>query len=147
MKTRATLFAAALALSAAFAGSAAADEVWVMPSGNQLVYDRDVGNVAVLTYQAEQGRERGQIFVVGLGGRGEGRGRYEAYWVEADDAGAACPASLVDAEGRTWRRWGIASASFASPSFPSRLTVTRSACLNPAVTRVTARPVVGAGVR
>lgn len=61
------------------------------------------GDVAILTQPAEQGLEPGQIFVVGLRGHYEGRSDYQAYWVEADDAGSACAASLVDAEGRTWR--------------------------------------------
>ena len=143
-------FAAALALALALAlapAPASADEVWAFPSGNQLTYDRDVGEVAVLTYRAEQGLELGQIFVVGLGGQYEGRSTYQAYWVEADDAGPACAASLVDAEGRTWRRWGIAIVRFANPSFPSRLTLSRGACLSAPSERVTARPVVGAGAR
>ena len=147
MNVRTAFIAGAVALGALFAGSAIADEVWSLPSGNQLVYDRDVGNVAVLTYQAAQGTEKGQIFVVGLGGQSTGRTHYQGYWVEADDAGAACPAALVDAEGKTWHRWGLASVSFTSPTFPSRITVTRAECLSLTGTPVTARPVVGAGVR
>ena len=147
MTNRWSIGAAALAIGVLFSPPAAADELWVLPSGNQLTYDRDVGNVAVLTYPAEQGLARGQIFVVGLGGQYEGRSRYQAYWVEADDAGPVCAASIVDAEGRTWRRWGLATVSFASSSFPSRLTLSRGECLSPPVGRVTARPVIGAGVR
>lgn len=140
------LFVAALAFCA-FAPAASADEVWSLPSGNQLVYDRDIGNVAVLTYRPEQGSGQGQIFVVGLGGQYEGRTRYQAYWVEADDAGAACPASIVDAEGHTWRRWGLATVTFASRSFPSRITISRGECLGAPHGSIAARPVVGAGVR
>lgn len=36
---------------------------------------------------------------------------------------------------------------FANPSFPSRLTLSRSGSLSAPSERVTARPVVGAGVR
>lgn len=147
MKARLLTVVASLAVGMLFSTPASADEVWVLPSGNQLTYDRDVGDVAVLTYRPEQGVEAGQIFVVGLGGHYEGRSRYEAYWVEAEDAGPACPAALVDAEGRTWRRWGLATVSFASPNFPSRLTLSRGECLSAPSGRVTARPVVGAGVR
>jgi len=148
MKLRTLCLTAALSFGAIFAGSAIADEVWVMPSGNQIVYDRDVGDTAVLTYRAEQGLQSGQIFVVGLGGRSEGRNAYQGYWVEADDAGAACPAAIVDAEGKTWRRWGLVTIAFAKPSFPSSITITRGECLHaPAGRGVAARPVVGAGVR
>jgi hypothetical protein len=144
MKLRIMLTALALTLIAA---PASADEVWSLPSGNQLVYDRDVGDTAVLTYVPEQGDGRGQIFVVGLAGQYEGRGAYQAYWVENDDAGAACPAALTDAEGNTWRRWGIATISFQRATFPSRITIARGECLNAPSGRITARPVVGAGVR
>ena len=147
MTNRWSIGAAALAIGVLLLSPAAADELWVLPSGNQLTYDRDVGNVAVLTYPAEQGLAPGQIFVVGLGGQYEGRSRYQAYWVEADDAGPACAASIVDAEGRNWRRWGLANVTFAKSSFPSRLTLSRGECLSPPSGRVTARPVIGAGVR
>jgi hypothetical protein len=145
MKSR--LFAAAVALAASLAAPAAADEVWSLPSGNQVIYDRDVGNTAVLTYTPEQGAGRGQIFVVGMAGQVEGRGRYQAYWVENDDAGAACPAALTDAEGNSWRRWGLATVTFQRPGFPSAITISRGECLTAPAGRVMARPVVGAGVR
>lgn len=147
MSIRIACFAAALALGALIAPAAIADEVWSLPSGNQLVYDRDAGSVAVLTYRAEQGLQQGQIFVVGLGGVSEGRGRYQAYWVEADDAGPACPAAIVDAEGHTWHRWGLATVAFASRTFPSRITISRGECLSAPHGSINARPVVGAGVR
>lgn len=148
MNLRALGFAAACLAAVLAPGSAAADEVWSLPSGNQLVYDRDAGATAVLTYRAEQGESAGQMFVVGLGGQYEGRGAYQGYWVEADDAGPACAAAIVDAEGNTWRRWGLVTVTFARPTFPSRVTITRGECLSaPSNRRIVAQPVVGAGVR
>lgn len=140
------LLTTATATLALLAGPAAADEVWSLPSGNQVIYDRDVGDTAVLTYTPEQGLERGQIFVVGMAGQ-EARGRYQGYWVENDDAGAACPATLIDAEGHSWRRWGLATVVFQRPGFPSSITLSRGECLGAPSGRVTARPVIGAGVR
>lgn len=145
MKSR--MLAAAIAFTALSVAPAGADEVWSLPSGNQVVYDRDVGATAVLTYTPEQGSGRGQIFVVGLGGQYEGRGRYQAYWVEDGGAGAACPALLTDAEGNAWRRWGLATVTFQRPGFPSPITISRGECLSAPSGRVTARPVVGARVR
>jgi hypothetical protein len=147
MKARLSIGVVSLALGMLFSAPAVADEACVLPSGNQLIYDRDVGDVAVLTYRAEQGLAPGQIFIVGLGGEYEGRYHYQGYWVEADDAGPVCPAALVDAEGRTWRRWGLVRLTFARPNFPSRLTLSKGECLNAPSGRLTARPVVGAGVR
>ncbi len=54
MKARLSIVAMSLVLSMLFSAPASADEVWVLPSGNQLTYDRDVGSTAVLTYRAEQ---------------------------------------------------------------------------------------------
>lgn len=147
MKSRLSLGGVALAVGLLSSVPASADEVWVLPSGNQLVYDRDVGDAAVLTYRAEQGLNPGQIFLVGLAGNFEERTSYVGYWVEADDAGSTCPAGLVDAEGRTWRRWGLATVTFVRRNFPSRLTLSRGECLSAPSGKVTARPVVGAGVR
>ena len=141
-----TLLAGAI-FAASFAAPALADESWSLPSGNQVVYDRDIGNTAVLTYQPEQGQGRGQVFVVGLGGRSANRGQYTAYWVEADDAGPACPAAIVDAEGRMWRRWGLATVVFGNPNGPSAISISQADCLTMRWRSVTARPVEGGGVR
>jgi hypothetical protein len=138
----------AAALVAATPLAAAADEVWSLPSGNQVVYDRDVGETAVFSYKAEQGLASGWIFVPGLAGVYEGRGTYRGYWVEEADAGDNCAAGLVDAEGKTWRRWGLAEIKFAKPTFPSKIRIARGNCLNGFQGKpVTAKPVIGAGVQ
>lgn len=126
---------------------ATADEVWSLPSGNQIVYERDAGTTAVLSYRAEQGLAPGLIFVVGLGGQYEDRGAYQAYWTEADDAGPACPARLVDAEGKAWKRWGVAEVRFEKKGFPSAIRVRRGECFAALGAPVLAKSVVGAGVR
>jgi hypothetical protein len=126
---------------------AGADEVWVTRAGHQIVYDRDAGTTAVLTYVAEQGLAKGQIFVAGLAGAEARTGTFQGIWVEADDAGPACLFSIVDAEGKTWARWGIARVNFVKPSFPSAIRITRGTCLEDAKTVVKAKPVVGAGLK
>ena len=137
----------ALALACLAATPASADEVWSLPSGNQIVYERDAGDVAVLSYKPEQGMGKGLIFVMGLGGKYEGRGRFQAYWTEDDDAGAACPVALTDGEGKTWHRWGLATIRFRKPSFPSSIVIARGECLAAPHGHTRARPVIGAGVR
>ena len=137
----------AAALLASIALAASADEVWSLPSGNQIVYERDAGATAILSYKPEVGLESGYIFVPGLGGYYSGRGAYQGYWVEAGDAGPVCAASLVDAEGKTWQRWGIAEVKFQKPDFPSRITLKRGDCFGAAKQKITARPVVGAGIQ
>ena len=127
-------------LATLFAGQAMADESWSLPNGNQLIYDRDIGSTAVLTYQPARGRGRGQIFVVGLGGQASNRGQYTAYWVEADDAGVLCPAGIVDAEGRLWHRWGLASVAFGNSGSPSPITIFQAECLTTQWRSATARP-------
>lgn len=135
------------ALIAAAPLAAMADEVWSMPSGNQIVYERDAGTTAILSYKPEVGLDAGYIFVPGLGGQYEGRGAYQGYWVEAADTGPACAASLIDAEGKSWQRWGIAEVKFQKPGFPSAITLKRGTCFGPAQKKITAKPVVGAGLQ
>ncbi|MGA1342860.1 MAG: hypothetical protein ACO33A_07400 [Hyphomonas sp.] len=136
---------AAIALAAPLAGFA--DEVWSLPSGNQIVYDRDTGDTAVLSYMPERGLEKGWIFVPGLAGVYEGRATYQGYWVEPAEAGAACPAALIDAEGTAWARWGAIEIKFVKPTFPSKIKIKRTNCFRPAETRLTAKPVIGAGLQ
>jgi len=136
---------AAFALTIALA--AFADEVWSLPSGNQVVYDRDTGDTAVLSYMPEQGLGKGWIFVPGLAGVYEGRGTYQGYWVEPAEAGTACPAALIDAEGTAWTRWGTIEIKFARPTFPSIIKIKQGSCFGPAKTRLTAKPVIGAGLQ
>jgi hypothetical protein len=140
-----TLALTALIVAAPLA--ATADEVWSMPSGNQIVYERDAGTTAILSYKPEVGLENGYIFVPGLGGKYEGRGTYQGYWVEVDGAGTTCAAALVDAEGKTWGRWGAIEVKFAKPGFPSAITLTRGSCFGPAKKKIKAKPVVGAGLQ
>jgi hypothetical protein len=132
---------------AALAAPVLADEVWSLPSGNRVVYERDSGDTAVFSYTAEQGLAPGLLFIVGLAGNSEARSNYQAYWTENDDAGSTCPASLVDIEGKTWKRWGVAEVKFAKPNFPSKITIRRSECLGPLGKKIVAKPVVGAGLQ
>jgi hypothetical protein len=137
---------AAAALAAAPL-AALADEVWALPSGNQIVYERDAGTTAILSYKPEVGLDAGFIFVPGLGGKYEGRGTYQGYWVEAEGTGPACAAGLTDAEGKTWTRWGAMEVKFVEPGFPSAIKLKRGSCFGTAKTKLTAKPVIGAGLQ
>lgn len=136
----------ALACAGALAAPAGADEVWATARGHQIVYERDAGDTAVLSYKPEQGLGQGLLFVVGLGGKTDGRETFQGYWVEPDDAGDQCAAALTDAEGKTWKRWGLALVTFARPEFPSRISVRLGECLTPPGAPVWAQPVIGAGI-
>jgi hypothetical protein len=136
----------ACGLACGLAAPAFADEVWVTRAGNQIVYDRDAGSTAIWTYVPEQGLAKGQIFLSGFAGAESRAGGFEGIWVEEDDAGPACAFSIVDAEGRAWKRWGIVRVKFAKPTFPSAITLTRGACLSDPKTKVQAKPVIGAGL-
>jgi hypothetical protein len=138
-----------IAIAAALAASlpSFADEVWSLPSGNQIVYERDAGTTAILSYKAEVGLDQGLIFVPGLGGNYDNRGTFRGYWTEADDTGPACAAAIVDAEGKTWKRWGVAEVKFAAKGFPSKFKLSRGNCFDAAKGSVTAKPVIGAGAK
>jgi hypothetical protein len=137
--------AAATALTA-LPLTALADEVWSLPSGNQIVYDRDSGDTAIFSYIPEQGLDKGWIFVPGLTGA-EVRGTYQGYWVESVEAGPGCTAGLTDAEGKTWARWGAMEVKFVKPGFPSAIKLKRGSCFGEAKQKITAKPVVGAGIQ
>lgn len=70
----------AAALLASIALAASADEAWSLPSGNQIVCERDAGATAILSYKPEAGLEAGYIFAPGLGGCYSDRGAYQGYW-------------------------------------------------------------------
>jgi hypothetical protein len=69
---------AAAAIAAVLALPALADEVWALPSGNQITYLSDEGTTAVLGYTPVIGVEQSYIFVPGLGGNYDNRGTLPA---------------------------------------------------------------------
>jgi len=140
-----TLIAAA-ALAAAPLG-ALADEVWTLPSGNQVVYLSDEGDTAVLGYTPVLGVEQSYIFIPGLAGNYDNRGIYTGYWVEPTYVGKTCPATIIAPNGVPWERWGIVEVKFHKKGFPSKVTLKRGDCFAAPKEKILLKPVVGAGLQ
>ncbi|MFN7178255.1 hypothetical protein [Hyphomonas sp.] len=140
-----TLIAAAILAAAPLA--AAADEVWSLPSGNQVVYLRDDGTTAVLAYTPVMGVEQSYIFVPGLGGNYEDRGTFTGYWVEPVYVGKSCPVPIIASDGMQWDRWGAVEVKFHKKGFPSKITLKRGECFGAPKEKIKLKPVVGAGLQ
>jgi hypothetical protein len=140
-----TLIAAALMAAAPLA--AAADEVWSLPSGNQVVYLSDEGTTAILGYTPVMGVEQSYIFVPGLAGNFEDRGTFTGYWVEPVYVGKTCPTAIAAPDGTLWDRWGIVELKFHKKGFPSKITLKRGDCFATPKEKILLKPVVGAGLQ
>jgi hypothetical protein len=140
-----TLIAAALLAAAPLA--ALADEVWTLPSGNQVEYLRDDGTTAVLAYSPVMGVEQSYIFVPGLGGNTDNRTTFTGYWVEPTYVGKTCPAAIAAPDGMLWDRWGIVEMKFQKKGFPSKITMKRGDCFAAPKEKILLKPVVGAGLQ
>lgn len=137
----------AAVLVAAAPLAAIADEVWSLPSGNQVVYLRDEGATAVFGYTPVMGVEQSYIFVPGLGGNLDNRGTFTGYWVEPVYVGKSCPAPIIAPDGMQWDRWGSVEVKFHKPGFPSKITLKRGECFNTPKEKIVLKPVVGAGLQ
>jgi hypothetical protein len=138
---------AAAALAAVLALPAFADEVWALPSGNQITYLSDEGTTAVLGYTPVMGVEQSYIFVPGLGGNYDNRGTFTGYWVEPTYVGPTCPATIIAPNGVPWERWGIVELKFHKKGFPSMITMKRGDCFGAPKEKIKLKPVVGAGLQ
>jgi hypothetical protein len=138
---------AAAVLAAALTLPALADEVWSLPSGNQVVYLNDEGNTAVLGYTPVMGVEQSYIFVPGLAGNYDNRGTFTGYWVEPTYVGPTCPAAIIGPNGVPWERWGIVELKFQKKGFPSKITMKRGDCFATPTEKIILKPVVGAGLQ
>jgi hypothetical protein len=140
-----TLITAALLAAAPLA--AFADEVWTLPSGNQVTYLSDEGDTAIFGYTPVMGVEQSYIFVPGLGGNYENRGTYTGYWVEPTYVGKTCPVSINTPDGMAWQRWGVMEVRFHKKGFPSKITLKRGDCFGAPKEKILLKPVVGAGLQ
>lgn len=127
------LSAAALALLPL---AATADEAWNTHAG-QIIYEQDLGSVAVLSFPYEAlfpgevpefAQGRASIYFPGLGGNFDNRSIHDGYWVV--QGAPLCSASLTTANGITSQRWGRARVIFDRAAFPTDLTILIGGCLD-----------------
>jgi hypothetical protein len=100
-------------------GPVAADEVWDSDLGT-VVYEKDLGDWAVWSFEDSAGGNPGRIFLEGLAGVFSGRGSYSGYWMIYDEAEGPCTESQPDIEGGESHNYGTIELTFLDPDFPSR---------------------------
>ncbi len=125
-----TLPTAALLLGAValLAGPAVADEAWTTVNGN-VEYVADVGTMAHL------GVDDGAIFIEGLAGNTTNRGVFQGYWVsyaKQGDPNACSQPAYDEYDVESWS-WGYVEMTFHDKAFPSRWTMTFTACEDPTI--------------
>lgn len=118
---------------------ALADEVWSSTMG-QIVYEADLGDVAVLSF-ATKSKAVGKFYFSGLGGNFDDRGTYEGYWIIEGDGN--CLATLTGADGVASTNWGRATITFEDKAFPSAWTLVRGRCFAEPTTKVHGEPLTG----
>ncbi|EAU40017.1 hypothetical protein FP2506_02210 [Fulvimarina pelagi HTCC2506] len=104
---------------------AIADEAWVLSDGSEVIYETDIGDTAVLTYDYRGSRVR--LYLPGLSLSSGGRGTFYGYWIEPD-RDSYCGAELTGPDGARSSSWGRAVVSFDRPSFPSGWTAELGRC-------------------
>ena len=134
---------AALAICA----GALADEVW-STSGGDVVYEKDIGDIAVLSYPMDEGDLRGHAFIFGLGGNYDDRGHFTGYWSEEmTDEDGLCPIAILDGNGLTTNNWGRVTITFLDEGFPSSWVAVRGHCFEEPSAHLVGHPVVAPGVK
>ena len=159
MKTGLTVLVAGLA----FAGMAAADEVWTTQIGD-VIYETELPQqkIAVLSYplsdgdalpvdnDAEEGIDpapRGRVYIYDLAGVYTGRGAFTGVWIEPEgtrDESDLCDTAIVNPEtGATVYNWGRVDLVFTEPDFPGGWVAMRGDCFDHPDQYLIGKPVVG----
>lgn len=126
---------------------AVADEVWSTVIGD-VIYEKDLGDVAVLSYPLDEGDLRGHVFISGLGGNYDDRGHFTGYWSEPMmDDGQLCDMAIVDGNGDTTYTWGRVTMTFLDNGFPSSWVAVRGDCFKEPTEHLVGNPVVAPGVK
>lgn len=137
-----TVFAA-LASACLVAAPALADEVWSSEIGD-IVYEADIDDYAVLSFEGDGGGVRYNAFVEGLGMNYDDRSRHDGYWTgPMGDGSTVCAVSIIDHTGQATNNWGRVEVIFVDRAFPSAFIAQRGACFDEPRDALVARPMVG----
>jgi hypothetical protein len=126
---------------------AMADEVWSSNFGD-IIYERDLDNgMAVLSYPLEDYEDqRGLIYVFGLAGQYEGRGRYDGIWIEPFEMSdpKLCEVAISNPETEDPEyKWGRVELIFANPDYPGTFVAQGADCFEDPIDVVIGYPVTG----
>ncbi len=127
---------AALAIAALLPFTAAADEVWTTPFG-EVIYEQDMGDVAILSYPAGE-KMRGHAYFPGLGGNFDDRSVHWGYWIEPREG--PCGATMTGPDGVSSTAWGRAVIIWDESGFPSAFTGLGGECFGEPFASIRAEP-------
>jgi hypothetical protein len=141
---RRLLALAAVAVTTCFGSTAAADEAWSAPEVGTIIWESDVGETSVFTYETPSGRTV-RLYVEGLNANIENRRSMSGYWImEGDGQGEGlCGAMLTAPDGHVSSSWGRMTMRWQRRTFPSGWTAQLSDCFAGPTTSLRARPLVG----
>jgi hypothetical protein len=128
-------------LSLLVASPSLADEVWFSDLG-QITYQADEGEIAILSFDSTD-YGHGTIYVVGLGGNVDHRGRHEGYWIGEEQGD--CDAELTGPDGTSSDTWGRVVVEFEQPGFPSAFSISLGECFGEPMDAYYASPNTGSG--
>ena len=112
--------------AAIFVTPVLADEVWNTEWG-QVVYEEEIGDVAIWSYPTDKGR-RGWVYFPGLAGNYDHRSVHAGYWIE--DGAGSCMVELIGVDGRRSNNWGRVILVFDGPAFPTSWTALGGDCFD-----------------
>jgi len=114
-----------LAMAAAVAGPAMADEMWKTEFGS-IQWEKDYDGGAIFRIELEKGKF-GRFYIEGLNPDSV-RGNFSGYWISTAEEDM-CAATLTGPDGTHSRTWGRLSLTFIDKGFPSDWTMLTGDCM------------------
>jgi hypothetical protein len=115
----------ALAMAAALAGPAMADETWKTEFGT-IEWEKDYDGGAIFRVELEKGKFA-RFYIAGLT-TDSVRGTFNGFYISTADE-QMCAATLIGPDGTSSRTWGRLSLTFVDKGFPSDWTMLTGECL------------------
>ena len=116
----------AAAITALVPATAMADESWNSAQYGAIVYEKDIGDVALLSMAGGHPGSRVFIYLPGLAGNTAERGQFNGYWIES--APGDCATERTGADGLQSSLWGDIQVEFANPGYPSGFIMRLGSC-------------------
>lgn len=117
---------AALVIGGMLPAAALADESWNSAQYGEIVYEKDIGDVALLSMAGGHPGSRVNIYLPGLAGNTTERGAFSGYWIES--APGECATERTGADGLQSNLWGDVQVEFAHPAYPSGFIIRLGNC-------------------
>jgi hypothetical protein len=142
MRRLLAVFAMASALT--MAPPASADEMWTSPGVGAIIWETDIGQTSVFSYQTESGATV-KMYIDGLNANIENRRVMTGYWMIPGDGpeDALCSAQITAPDGATSMTWGHFTMRWQRRAFPSGWTAQFTDCFAGQRSTMRATPVVG----